>query len=133
MPAPLKRPPRKGIIEMALKPDVSLPIALGTAAVVWGVYSHFMPSVADVKAAQPNNKNMNSTRREATVMSAAVVGGISLLTHDPTIFIVGGAMVVALDLAHRHANVSHPVTGQLVPSPSTGGGAVNPAAGVTGS
>lgn len=116
---------------MALKPDVSLPIALATAAVVFGVYMHFLPPVADVRAAQPNNKNMNSTRREATVTSAAVVAGISLLTKDPTIFIVGGAMVVALDFAHRHANVSHPVTGQLVPSPSVGGGVVNQAAGVS--
>jgi|ERR1035441_7890323 hypothetical protein len=116
---------------MSLKPEVSLPIALGTAAVVWGVYSHFMPPVADVKAADPNNKVMDSTRREATFIAAGVVGGISLITKDPSIFIVGGAMVVALDFAHRHANVSHPVTGQLVPAPSNSGGQVNQAATVS--
>jgi|SRR6185437_5498717 len=116
---------------MSLKPEVSLPIALATGAVVWGVYQHFMPNVADVQATPAHNNVLNNSRREATWVSAGVVGGISLITKDPTIFIVGGAMVIALDFAHRHANSTHHVTGAVVPAPSNSGAMGNPNANVS--
>ena len=52
----------------------------------------------------------------ATWISAAVVAGISLLAADPTIFIVGGAMVITMDVTHRHANTVNPATNKMVAS-----------------
>jgi len=101
---------------MALKPEVSLPIALATGAVVYGVFATHLPPVAESRVTMPGNQHLASSRRTATWTAAAIVGGISLIAADPTIFIVGGAMVVVLDMVNRHANAVHPQTGKVVMS-----------------
>lgn len=108
-----------------LKAEISLPIALATAAVVYGIYQTKLPSVAESRLSQPNNQHLQSARRAATIEAAAVVGGISLLAKDPTILVVGGALVVVEDWIHRHADATHPQTGALVPQ-STGATEVTP-------
>jgi hypothetical protein len=105
---------------MALRPEVSLPIALATGAVVYGIFQTHLPPVAESKVTMPGNQHLQSSRRTATWTAAAVVGGISLLAADPTIFIVGGTMVAVLDFTHRHADAVHPQTGQVVGMNATG-------------
>lgn len=100
---------------MALKPDASLMAGLAVAGVVYGVYSNALPSVADVRAAQPNNADISAAERSATWISLAVVSGVSLIAKDPTIFILGGSMVVALAWWHRHADMVIPELGMAVP------------------
>lgn len=95
---------------MALKPEVSLGMALATATVVWGINQAFTPSIADVRSLESNNTDVQSAERAATWMSAAVVAGVSLLAKDATIFIVGGSMVIALAWATRHADQVDTVT-----------------------
>jgi hypothetical protein len=99
---------------MALRPEVSLPIALATGAVVYGIFQTHMPPVAESRVTMPGNQHLSASRKTATWTAAAVVGGISLLAADPTIFIVGGTMVAVLDFTNRHANAVHPQTGQVV-------------------
>lgn len=99
---------------MALKAEVSLPIALATGAVVYGIFQVRMPPVAETRVTMPGNQHLSASRKTATWTAAAVVAGISLLAADPAIFIVGGAMVVAEDFIQRHANAVHPQTGQIV-------------------
>jgi hypothetical protein len=99
---------------MALKPEISLPVAAATAALVWAVYQTHMPNVADVRGAAPNNGTIDTSRKITTWEAAGIVSAISLIAKDPTVFIIGGAMVVMLDFTHRHANATHPNTGQLV-------------------
>jgi len=97
-----------------LKPEVSLPIAAATATIVFGIFQSTQPSVAQTRASAPGNPAIDSSRKTATWLSASVVAGISLVAADPTIFIVGGAMVVALDMIHRHAGAVNPATGKMV-------------------
>jgi hypothetical protein len=99
-----------------LKPEVSLPIAAATATIVFGIFQTTNPSVAETRVTQPGNPALDSSRKTATWISATVVAGISLLAADPTIFIVGGAMVVVMDFTHRHANAVNPQTNKMVPS-----------------
>jgi hypothetical protein len=99
---------------MALKAETSLTVGLATAAVVWAVYQANMPTTADVRASAPNSNILDSQRMRSTWIAAGVVGLISLISHDPTVFVVGGAMVVALDFTHREANATSPSTNQLV-------------------
>lgn len=98
-----------------LKPEVSLMVALATGAVVYGVYSNAFPSVADVRLADQDNQEVASTEKAAAWMSAAVVGGISLIAKDPTVFIIGGAMVVGLSWWYKHSNNVNPEFGMSVP------------------
>src|ERR1700735_751081 len=99
-----------------LKPEVSLPISLATAAVVYGIFQTHMPPVAEAKVTMPGNMHLSSVNKTATWTAAAVVGGISLLAHDPTIFVGGGTMVIAMNFVQRHANAVNPQTGKVVAS-----------------
>lgn len=96
-----------------LKPEVSIPAGLATAALVYGVYQHAVPNIADHRAVEADNPDAQSARRQAAWTSAAVVAGVSLLAKDPTIFVIGGAMLVALDWSTRHADAVNPITGAV--------------------
>lgn len=99
---------------MALKREVSLGVGLATAALVWGIYNSALPSVADVRVGQPNDADAASVERAASWTAAAVVAGVSLIAKDPTVFVLGGSMVVVLSWWHRHANHYNPSLGSAV-------------------
>jgi hypothetical protein len=107
---------------VALKPEMSLGVGLATAAVVYGVYQNATPTIADIRAGAPGDEVIDGTRKMAAWTAAAVVAGISLIARDPTVFIVGGTMVVAVDWWHRHANEYNPDTGRAtLPRQATAG------------
>lgn len=97
-----------------LKPSESVMVSLATGAMVYGVYQYSLPSIAEVHATEPNNINLEAGRKKAMWTSAALVGGMFLLTHDPNVFMIGGLSFLALEWSHRHANSTHPNTGKMV-------------------
>lgn len=99
-----------------LKPEVSIPVALATGTLVYAIYSNSTPSLADIRTADQFNADVSSTRKQAAWTSAAVVAGISLITKDPNPFILGGALIIGMDWAHRHADMVNPLTGRAVAS-----------------
>lgn len=103
---------------MALKAEVSLPIALATGTVVWSIFQGALPSVADMRAAGKNDDTIEGSRRLAAWTAAGVVAGVSLLAKDPTVFVVGGSMVIAMDWWTRHANQVDPRTGKASTGPT---------------
>lgn len=107
---------------MALRSEVSIGMGLAVAALVYGVYSNVTPNMADIRAAEPGNGDVDSTRKQAAWMSAGVVSGVSLIAKDPTIFVIGGSMVIALDWFHRHANEVDPRTGRAAVLPEADDG-----------
>jgi hypothetical protein len=105
-----------------LKPEVSLPVGLATAAVVYSVYSNATPPMTDIRVGEPGNDHVAKTERAATIASAGIVAGISLVAKDPTIFIVGGAMVIIMSFWTKHSNMVNPLTsaiGKVMPEPQT--------------
>lgn len=98
-----------------LKPEVSIGVGLATAAVVYGVYTTALPNVADVRSLPQGTNDTVAAEKTAAWMSAAVVGAISLIAKDPTVFILGGSMVVALSWWYKHANTVNPEFGMAVP------------------
>ena len=97
---------------MALKPEISISVGLATAALVYSVYSNATPSITEIRAAKPNDSDVEASRKLAAWTSAGVVAAVSLIAKDPTVFILGGGMVVAVDWWHRHANVVNPLVGK---------------------
>lgn len=95
-----------------LKPEISLPVGLATAALVYGIYSNATPPITDIRASKPNDPTIDGSRKFATWTAASVVAGISLISKDPTIFVLGGSMVIVMDWAHRHGNFVTPLTGK---------------------
>jgi hypothetical protein len=106
---------------MALKADTSLIVGLATAALAFGIYQINLPTTAAVRASEPNNQHVDSSRKMATWEAAAAVAGVSLLAHDPTVFVIGGAVVVFLDFSHRAANSTDNVTGKIAGTVSNTG------------
>ncbi|WP_433478150.1 hypothetical protein ACQPZP_14615 [Spirillospora sp. CA-142024] len=98
-----------------LKPDVSIPVALATGALVYGVYNLALPSVADVRTSAENHPDVDSANKMATWTSAVAVAGIALIAKDMNVFIVGGGMTIALSWWYRHADQVVPELSGLVP------------------
>lgn len=93
-----------------MRAEISIPVSLGTAAVVWGIYQLANPSMADVRAEEPDDKNLAAAERSALVIAAVVSGGIALLSADATPFVVGGLTAVMLSWVYRKHNQTHPET-----------------------
>lgn len=97
-----------------LKPEGSLMLGAATAAMVYGVYSYGLPSVAEVHATQAHDKNVEAGRKKAAWTSAVIVSAVSLIAKDKTIFVLGGLTLILVDWNARHANAVSPDTGKLV-------------------
>lgn len=95
-----------------LKPEVSIGMGLAVGVLVWSIYQHALPSIVDHRVGDPDDENAAAAERLATWTSAGTVAGISLIAKDPTVFVIGGAMTVALSFWHRHANMVNPMTGR---------------------
>lgn len=100
---------------MSMKPEVSIGIGLATGALVAMIFDHAMPSLIDHRAAPEEDALAAGSNRTATITSAAVVTAVALISRDPTVFVIGGSVVVGMSLWHRHANMVNPMTGVAVP------------------
>lgn len=98
---------------MGLKPEISLTVGLATATVVYAIQQNAMPSMADVRSLDPENRDVEATGRTADWMAAGTVAGISLLARDMTVFIIGSTMVIASSWWRRHSNLVQPLTGRM--------------------
>jgi hypothetical protein len=96
-------------------PEASVGVGLGLAASVYAVFDMTMPSIADVRSIEADNRDLQKSRRQATVVSGVLVGFVGLITGDATAFIIGGATIVAFDWMFRHADQVSPLTGTAVP------------------
>ena len=107
-----------------VKPEVSIPVALATGAVVVGVYQTMVPSAADARTVTPGTRGhefLAGSESAAFYVSVGVVGAISLIARDPVPFWVGGLMAVALSWSHRYARQVDPGTGRLAGLPQSVG------------
>lgn len=96
---------------MALQPSQSVGIGLATAGLVLAIHSQATPTMADIRVGQPNDDQVDRGERAASWLSVGIVSAISLLTKDPTIFIIGGAATVAMAWWTRHSNAVNPLIG----------------------
>src|ERR1700734_268972 len=100
-----------------LKQENALIIGLATVGVVAAVNQVHMPANAAVRASAPANKHIEGARKTSTLIGAAAVTIVWLLSdRDPTVFIIGGLSVIAFDFGHRIANATDNQSGK-VPAP----------------
>ena len=97
-----------------LKPEGSLTLGVAVGAMVYGVYNFALPTGAMMHATQPQSLDIEGARRKAAWTSVTVVSFVSLIAKDKTILILGGLMIIALDVHARLANASAPGTGKVV-------------------
>jgi hypothetical protein len=97
--------------------EASVSVGLATAGIVYGVYNMSLPTIADVRNTEQGNADIRKSERTAAWVSALAVTGIALITSDPTVFVVGGAAMVAIAWLYRHADQVDPLSGSVVPKP----------------
>lgn len=102
-----------------LKPDGSIAMGIATAIFVTVVYDRSLPNSATMHATDAGDINIEAGRKKAAWTSAAVLSGVTLLTRDVNVLILGAVVLFAVDMHARHANASNPDTGALV-SPAPG-------------
>lgn len=95
-------------------PQGSVTLGIATGIMVYAIYDRSLPDAATMHATRPYDLNIESGRKKAVYTSAAVLSAVTLLTKDVNVFILGGIVLIALDVHARHANVTAPDTGQLV-------------------
>lgn len=108
---------------MGLKPDAEVSIALATGVLAYAGYQMALPATADIRSMEPNNADIQASERVAAWTAAGLVSLVALLTKSPSVFCVGGLVVIGSSWTARHAdqvsNVSKRAS-SLVPVPSSG-------------
>jgi len=87
-----------------LKPSEEIQVAGLSAAVVYGIFSLNTPNLADVRFDVPGNVNTYKAVNNATWTSTIVIGALALLAKSPTVWIVGGGMILLETWKHHYAN-----------------------------
>jgi hypothetical protein len=106
---------------MPRKPETALEVSVFTAILVYGIFQvEVGASLSDVKHDTAHSSLTKGSVNSAAWTSAAVVAGISLLSKDPTVFVVGGAVAAALIWKYKQANMTNPATGQVTMPPTAG-------------
>jgi len=108
--------------ESILKPQGSVAMGIATGVLVYTIFDRSLPDAATMHATRPYDINIESGRKKAVYTSAAVLSAVTLLTKDVNVFILGGIVLIALDVHARHANVTAPDTGKLVSDQQVTGG-----------
>lgn len=101
-----------------LKPENSVVAGIATIGSVYGIYQLNAGSVAQVHLSDPNMPALDTSRKKAGYTSLVLVGALTLITKDANVGILGFGTIAAMEILYRHANMAHPMSGQLVnPSP----------------
>lgn len=87
-----------------LKPSEELTIGALSATIVYAVFQVGAPNLADVRFDQPGNMNTYKAVNNATWTSTVIIGSLALLSKSPTVFIIGGGMILLETWKHHAAN-----------------------------
>jgi len=114
-----------------LKPEGSVVSGVALAGGVWAIYSMNVGNVSTAHASDANHMSLESSRKKAGYMSFIFVAGITLITRDANVGLLGFGSIVAMELNYRHAIMADSTTGQMVPpagsgyTPASGNSVVN--------
>jgi hypothetical protein len=101
----------------------SMSIGLATAAGVIVIYGAKVGPAADVHASATGDIAINASIRKAGWESLLLVAGMTLLSRDLNVTLLGMSAVLLEHVMYLHADLASPSTGQI----STGPGAYLPA------
>lgn len=102
-----------------LKPDASVAAGAATIGAVVGIYQLNIGTVATAHLSDANMPAAETSRKKAGYTALVLVSGLTLITKDANVAILGGATIIAMELSYRHAIMAHPLTGKLTPPDSS--------------
>jgi hypothetical protein len=100
-----------------LRPADSITISLATAIGVAAIYAQGVGPVSDVHMTQPGDGAINSSIRKAGWKSILLVTGVTLLSRDLNVVLLGGGMIIYDHIAYLHADMASPANGEIAASP----------------
>ena len=77
-----------------LKPSDELVVGATSVAIVLAIFANNVPNLADIRADKPGNVNTHKSTKLAAITATAVVGSLALLGKSPTVFTIGGAVIL---------------------------------------
>lgn len=89
---------------LSLKPSDELIVGATSITLVLAIFSTNTPNLADVRADKQNNVNTHKSVKMAAITATAAVGSLSLLAKSPTVFVLGGAMILFETWKYHFAN-----------------------------
>lgn len=99
-------------------PADSMTIALATGAGVFVIYSGKIGPIADVHASASGDIAINASIKKAGWESLALVAGMTLLSRDLNVAIIGGAAIILEHVMHLHADMASPADGRIAVNPA---------------
>jgi hypothetical protein len=96
-----------------LKPEGSVMAGIATVGVVYGIYQLDVGNVSMAQASPANHPSLEASRKKAGYTAIVLVGGLTLLTRDANVGILGFATIIAMELHYRMAIMSAPDTGKI--------------------
>jgi len=96
-----------------LRPDSATMVGLLTAAGVVLIYQNALPNLTDIRAANPDNSDVEHNRKMAAWESAALVAVVFMVSRDLNSYLISGAALVGVDYVTKHNNSIHPATGKF--------------------
>jgi hypothetical protein len=99
-------------------PADSMTISLATAAGVLVIYGSKVGPVADVHASASGDIAINASIRKAGWEALLLVIGMTLLSRDLNVPILGGAAIILEHVLYLHADLASPATGKITVNPA---------------
>jgi hypothetical protein len=87
-----------------LKPSEEMVVVAAGVSTVISIFDGCLPCYADVRHDSKGNVNTHHSVKMAAITSTAVISAISLIAKTPTLFVVGGAMIVYETWKYHYAN-----------------------------
>lgn len=109
-----------------LKPENSVVAGIATMALVGGFYIGHVGPISDAHATDANDGNLQAAVKKTGWISLAAVAGLTALTRDLNVLILGGATIIGMELAYRHAimtqdgHIVQPAQGSYIPAGQQG-------------
>lgn len=102
-----------------LKPEASTMAGLATVGTVFAVYQLSVGSVSQAAATDANHPVLESSRKKAGYTALLAVAGLTLITKDANVGILGAGSIIAMELVYRHGIMSDPLS-QKMQNPAPG-------------
>lgn len=96
-----------------LKPENSAIAGIAVVGLVYAIYQLNIGSMATAQATTANHPVLESSRKKAGYSALVSVAGLTLITRDANVGILGGAAIITMEILSRHSIMAHPETGKM--------------------
>lgn len=87
-----------------LKPSDELIVGATSVSLVYIIFAQGCPNLADIRADKPGNVNTHKSVKLSAITATAAVGSLALIAKSPTVFVIGGAMILFETWKNHFAN-----------------------------